>query len=145
MLIAYTNINIEDMRKLMTIFGLALGSLLFSQATYAQELAPDQNPNYRVSMVKYMAQKDSLTATLSTTVQDTYKAYDWYEAKMERKAQKKQWRHEERMARAKYGRSYYSYDNGYYGNYNSYYSGWNNWNTWRPNIGFRTGNWWFSI
>ncbi|AJA68740.1 hypothetical protein HX045_04380 [Myroides odoratimimus] len=145
MLIAYTNINIEDMRKLMTIFGLALGSLLFSQATYAQELAPDQNPNYRVSMVKYMAQKDSLTATLSTTVQDTYKAYDWYEAKMERKAQKKQWRHEERMARAKYGRSYYSYDNGYYGNYNRYYSGWNNWNTWRPNIGFRTGNWWFSI
>ena len=145
MLIAYTNINIGDMRKLMTIFGLALGSLLFSQATYAQELAPDQNPNYRVSMVKYMAQKDSLTATLSTTVQDTYKAYDWYEAKMERKAQKKQWRHEERMARAKYGRSYYSYDNGYYGNYNRYYSGWNNWNTWRPNIGFRTGNWWFSI
>lgn len=134
------------MKQLMTIFGLAIGSLLFGQATYAQDLAPDQNPNYRVSMVKYMAVKDSLTGTLSTTVQDTYKAYDWYEAKMERKAQKKQWRHEERMARAKYGRNYYSYDNGYYGNYyNRYNSGWSNWNNWRPSIGFKTGNWWFSI
>jgi hypothetical protein len=136
----------EDMKQLMTIFGLAIVSLFFNQATYAQELAPDQNPNYRVSMVKYMAVKDSLTSTMSTTVQDTYKAYDWYEAKLERKAQKKQWKHEERMARAKYGRSYSSYDNGYYGNYyNRYNSGWSNWNNWRPSIGFKTGNWWFSI
>lgn len=140
------NLKFEDMKQLMTIFGLAIGSLLFSQTTYAQELAPDQNPNYRVSMVKYMAVKDSLTNTMSTTVQDTYKAYDWYEAKLERKAQKKQWKHEERMARAKYGRSYSSYDNGYYGNYyNGYNSGWSNWNNWRPHIGFKTGNWWFSI
>ncbi|MGL5275636.1 hypothetical protein [Myroides sp.] len=134
------------MKQLMTIFGLAIVSLFFNQTTYAQELAPDQNPNYRVSMVKYMAVKDSLTSTMSTTVQDTYKAYDWYEAKLERKAQKKQWKHEERMARAKYGRSYSSYDNGYYGNYyNRYNSGWSNWNNWRPSIGFKTGNWWFSI
>lgn len=134
------------MKQLITIFGLVLSSLFITQATYAQDLAPDQNPNYRVSMVKYMAAKDSLTSTLGTTVQDTYKAYDWYEAKMERKAQKKQWKHKERMERAKHGRSYSSYDNGYYGNYyNRYNSGWGNWNNWRPQIGFKTGNWWFSI
>lgn len=134
------------MKKLLTLFGIALSTLFIVQSASAQESVENQNPNYKVSMYKYMAVKDSLTATLGTTVQDTYKAYDWYEAKLERKALRKQYRHEERMARAKYGRSYYPYNNGgYYGNgyYNNYNSGWN-WN-WLPRVGYRTGDWFFSI
>jgi len=139
------------MKKLLSILGLVLSSLFGFQSAYAQELVEDQNPNYKASLSKYMAAKDSLTATLSTTVQDTYKAYDWYEAKQERKAQKREYRHEERMARAKnrsYNNGYYNngyYNNGYYGNGyygSSYYN--NSWN-WLPRIGYRTGNWMFSI
>ncbi|MTG96954.1 MULTISPECIES: hypothetical protein [Myroides] len=135
------------MKNLVKIFGIVLGTVLIGQVSYGQELVEDQNPNYRNSMYKYVAIKDSLTTTLSTTVQDTYKAYDWYEAKQERKAQRKLWKHEERMARAKYGRNhYYSdyYGNSYGGYYNGYNSGWN-WNWLRPSIGFKTGNWFFSI
>lgn len=117
-------------------------------SSYAQELAPDQNPNYRSSMLQYVAVADSINAGQGTTLQDTYKAYDWYEAKQEKKALRKQYRHELRMERAKYSRNYYNgYSGGYYGNYyngyNNYNSRWN-WN-WMPSIGFRTGNWWFSI
>ncbi|MGG5505744.1 MULTISPECIES: hypothetical protein [unclassified Myroides] len=132
------------MRNVIKLLGLVMCSLFTYQAN-AQSLIEDQNPNYHVSKEKYMMNKDSLTATLSETVHNTYKAYDWYEAKQERKALKRQYRHEERMARAKYGRSYYS-DYGYdynYG-YNNYYRNYSNWN-WMPRIGFKTGNWWFSI
>ena len=48
---------------------------------YAQTLEKDQNPNYQASQDKYMAQSDQLTASLSTTIQDTYQAYDWREAR----------------------------------------------------------------
>ncbi|MEC4112536.1 hypothetical protein [Myroides pelagicus] len=137
------------MKNWIKIFGIALGLLSVGQTVHAQELVEDQNPDYRNSMYKYVAISDSLTTTLSTTIQDTYKAYDWYEVKQERKAQRKLWRHEERMTRAKYGRSYYNdyYGNGYNGYYNSYYNnGYNNsWNWFRPSIGFKTGNWFFSI
>lgn len=111
---------------------------------YAQELAPDQNPNYRSSMLHYVAIADSINATEGTTLQDTYKAYDWWEAKQEKKALRRLNRQEIRMERAKYSRNYYDgYSGGYYGNYYNYNNrGWN-WN-WMPRIGFRTGNWWFS-
>lgn len=132
------------MNNVIKVVVLMLCSLFTSHVS-AQVPVFDQNPNYRVSMEKYMMQKDSLLVNLGETVQDTYKAYDWYEAKQERKALKRQYRHEERMARAKYGRSYYS-DYGYNYNYgyNGYYRNYSNWN-WAPRIGFRTGNWWFSI
>lgn len=132
------------MKNIIKLLGLMMCSLFTYQAN-AQTPHPDQNPNYHVSMEKYMIQKDSLLVNLGETVHNTYKAYDWYEAKQERKALKRQYRHEERMARAKYGRSYYS-DYGYNYNYgyNNYYRNYSNWN-WSPRIGFRTGNWWFSI
>lgn len=132
------------MKKLLSILGVVFCSLFVFQGTYAQELVEDQNPNYKASLSKYMSMKDSLTETLSTTVQDTYKAYDWYEAKQERKALRREYRHEERMARAK-NRNYSNYNSGYYnGGYygNGYYN--NSWN-WLPRIGYRTGNWMFSM
>ncbi|MHC5352585.1 hypothetical protein ACYSNX_00055 [Myroides sp. LJL115] len=130
------------MRRTLFIFTLFYMSLFTQAKGYAQELAPDQNPNYRSSMYHYLAIADSITQTEGTTLQDTYKAYDWYEAKQEKKLLRKQWRHEQRMERAKYSRNYYNgYSGGYYGNY---YNRWNNGWNWAPRIGFRTGNWWFS-
>ncbi|MBB1148629.1 MULTISPECIES: hypothetical protein [unclassified Myroides] len=132
------------MKNIIKLLGLVMCSLFTYQAS-AQTPIEDQNPNYRVSMEKYMILKDSLLVNLGETVHNTYKAYDWYEAKQERKALRRQYRHEERMARAKYGRTYYS-DYGYNYNYgyNNYYRNYSNWN-WFPRIGFKTGNWWFSI
>ncbi|MHC5200822.1 hypothetical protein [Myroides sp. LJL119] len=120
------------------------GSLLITKTCYSQELAPDQNPNYRSSMLEYISVSDSINQGQGTTFQDTYKAYDWYEAKQERKDLRRAYRQELRMERAKNSRNYYNgYSGGYYGNYYNNYNRWN-WN-WRPNIGYRTGNWWFSI
>jgi hypothetical protein len=128
------------MKKILTLFWIAFGVLMAYQEANAQTQAENQNPNFRVSMNKYLAAADSLSVTMNTTVQNTYKAYDWYEAREERRALRKQYRHEERMARIKYGRDYYP---NYYGSYYGYNSGWN-WN-WMPRVGYRTGNWWFSI
>ena len=87
-------------------------------AAKAQELAPDQNPNYKLSETKYAAQRETLQSTMNTTVQDTYKAYDWRTAKTERRAERRE-----------YNRQYNgfnNYNNGYYNPYyynngNSYY------------------------
>ncbi len=131
------------MKGKLLLIALFCVSPLFSIKGFAQELAQDQNPNYRNSMHYYLSVADSLTKGEGTTFQDTYKAYDWFEAKQERKDQRRLWRHELRMEKAKYSRNYYNgYSGGYYNNY--YANNWaNNW--WRPNVGFRTGNWWFSI
>ncbi|MBS1743016.1 MAG: hypothetical protein JST81_08265 [Bacteroidetes bacterium] len=89
--------------------------VLISIAAGAQETtSPDQNPNYRQSLEKYIAQKDNLQTTMNTTVQQTYKAYDWYEAKQERKRQ----RIEDRRARRLYEAQNFGY---YYNPYNYLY------------------------
>ena len=126
------------MRKLIMLFTLFVALIFSNQGVRAQELVSDQNPNYRASMQKYMSQKDSLMSTMSTTVQDTYKAYDWYESKQERKALRRERRYNIRMARAQNSMSYYRPYYGYNSGYNSY------WN-WRPRVGYRTGNWMFSM
>lgn len=100
-----------------------------------QQLAPDQNPNYFISQQKYMQQRDSLQIGMNTTLQQTYKTYDWYEAKLEKKQNRIQNRNERRLYRA------YNSD-GYYNGYNNYYNnryGFRN----SSRIGYRTGNWWF--
>lgn len=127
-------------------------------ATAQTDLAPDQNPNYKISLQKYTQIKDSLQSNMNTTVQQTYKAYDWYEAKMERKQQRREARYERRRLNAMYGYNNFGYYNnwGYNGWNNGYYNNWNNWNNrgwgnnnwnwfWnnRPSIGYRSGNWWF--
>lgn len=132
------------MKKLFTPYLLMALTLCLGHIGYAQEFNPDQNPNYRQSMYRYLAVGDSITRTQSTTFQDTYKAYDWYEARQERRDLRRERRYNIRMERAKYGSYYDSYPGYYYSGYSGYSRYRNNWNIW-PSIGFRTGNWWFSI
>lgn len=116
-------------RSLLYIFLIA-----FATVAKAQDagLAPDQNPRYKESQQRYMNTADSLTTTLSTTVQQTYKAYDWYEARMERRQQRREWRHQENL--------YNGYYNNYYGQ--SYYNPytWRNNLWWAPSVNFRWGH-----
>src|SRR5689334_22377578 len=89
----------------------------------AQDLVANQNPNYQVSRDKYMQIADSVNAYHSTTVQDTYKAIDFLADRREAREQRRAWRHELRMERARYGGYYYGYDDyytPYYNNYNNY-------------------------
>ncbi len=123
-------------RNLIVIIGMLAGTYL-PIASNAQEtsLAADQNPRYAESLAKYaQGETDSLTATQGTTVQDIYKAYDWYEAKIERR----------RLRRER------NYQIGFYGGYNNYGYG-NSWNYQPygyqnflfPSIGFRSRHWRF--
>jgi len=64
-----------------------------SSGLQAQErFAPDQNPRYKEGLNRYIKLTDSLTKNQGTTLQQTYKAYDWYEAKLERRQQRRYWR-----------------------------------------------------
>jgi hypothetical protein len=100
----------------------------YSSVASAQQttLAADQNPRYRESQVKYAGVADSLNSLHGTTIQNTYKAYDWYEAKLERRRQNREWRHQERL------NGYYDYAPSW-GLYDNYYS---------PSINFGFGNRW---
>ncbi len=112
------------------IFTLSI--LLAGYVTMAQDLAPDQNPNYKVSMDKYAATQVSLQTTNNTTIQDTYKAYDWSTAKAERKAERRNFRRE----RALFNIRNNGWNNGW--NNNNWNNGWNN-NNW--NNGWNNNNW----
>jgi hypothetical protein len=97
-------------------------------AANAQEFAPDQNPNYKVSLEKYTTNMVTLQTTNNTTVQDTYKAYDWSTAKAERKAERRNFRRERAL--------FNTYNNGW--NNNNWNNGWNN-NNW--NNGWNNNRW----
>lgn len=124
---------------------LLIGILLFSAtASSAQDaaLAPDQNPRYKESLDKYMASKSELQKTNNTTVQDTYKAYDWYQAKMDRRQDRINFRRQLRLSRSF---NYYPYDNYYYnGCNNNRYNNFRN-NSWQQGCSTPFGNWfnWF--
>lgn len=98
--------------------------ILSSVGSIAQELAPDQNPNYQNSAEKYAEKSAELTATQSETTQDTYKAYDFREAKAEKQQIRKDRQHELRKLRMqnryRCGSNRY-YNNGYSNGYNSPY------------------------
>ncbi len=94
----------------------------------AQELASDQNLNYKVSLEKYTTNMVTLQTTNNTTVQDTYKAYDWSTAKAERKAERRNFRRERAL--------FNTYNNGW--NNNNWNNGWNN-NNW--NNGWNNNRW----
>ena len=97
-----------------------LSILLAGYAIMAQDLAPDQNPHYKISMDKYAATQVSLQTTNNTTVQETYKAYDWSAAKAERKAERRNFRRERVL--------FNNYNNGWNNN-NRFNNNWNNnWN-----------------
>ncbi len=98
-------------------------SILFTgfASLKAQNLVPDQNPNYYQSMQQYM--NDSTYISMQgETVQRTYDAIDPYQdaidARNERRNNRIAYRHERRMARIENNRYYYRYPyiyNGYYG------------------------------
>lgn len=112
---------------------LIAGCLVMSFAS-AQSLAPDQNPRYHESLRRYLPLADSLNRQHSTTLQQTYKAYDFMELKRERKEQRRLWRHERRMERSRYGNYWYS--DPYYNNYYNYgYPVYNRGNYWNNNWG----------
>ncbi|WP_316841032.1 hypothetical protein [Pedobacter gandavensis] len=95
-------------RKLIFILG-CIASLVYSTMSYAQKsgLVHDQNPRYLESRAKYMYLADSLNLTQGSTVQNTYKAYDWYTAREERRQTRR-----ERNNSDWY--SPYDYNGGYY-------------------------------
>lgn len=103
--------------NLIIIAALLVGSF-YTTIAKAQQIAlvQDQNPRYRESERKYARVADTLNSQHGTTIQNTYKAYDWYEARQERRQQNREWRHEERL-----NGGYYDYTPswGYYGNYAS--------------------------
>ena len=98
------------------IFSLLLLSSFFVSKAQEKMLAADQNPNYKISQDKYLAAQEKLSTNMNTTVQETYKAYDWTEAKQEKKQQRIARRQERRLARIN-NPSYNGY-NGY--NFNGY-------------------------
>ena len=88
-----------------TIMAFCLGTFAISAQAQQQMSDPDQNPRARESVGKYSRMIDSLTGNQGATVQNTYKAYDWYEARETR-------RQERRAVQA----AYY-YNSGFYQNY----------------------------
>jgi hypothetical protein len=86
-------------------------------------LAPDQNPNFAISRDKYMKMADSVNAWHSTTIQDTYKAIDWIADRQEARAERREFRRQNRRYWSGWYEPYYnSYNYGYrnypYNNYN---------------------------
>ena len=100
---------------------LLLVLFIASISLFAQTNEPiaDQNPRYKESLQRYSKLADSLTQNLGTTVQQTYKAYDWYEAKLERRQQRREQR--QRVYR-------YNHWDGYY--YPSWWYGQSQWHWW---------------
>jgi hypothetical protein len=129
------------------IFLLNVG--LFANKLKAQQsnLIADQNPRYLESQTKYMAMADTLTASQGTTIQNTYKAYDWYQDKLERRQQRREWRHQEIMSGA-YSypswRSYggYSYPFGGFGYGNGWGNSWGRGGYWGPRASVGLGFGW---
>lgn len=97
--------------------------LIVPMTNYAQSSSYttvfDQNPRFRESLDHYSKMIDSLVLWEGVTIQHTYKAYDWREARTARRQQRRQWRHEEEMNRRYYYNDYYWPD--YYPGRRGYY------------------------
>lgn len=134
--------------KRNVLYNLLLLPLAMFLATWSMSqtnLVEDQNPNYLVSQAKYTSMADSLNSLHGTTPQETYKAIDWLADKREARDQRRAFRRELRMERAKNGWYYndYSYyyprysGNYYYRRYHPYHNyrpGWNrNYSGWNRN------------
>ncbi len=105
-------------RNLVFIMSCVAG-LSFTTNGYAQktDLLKDQNPRYQESRAKYMNLADSLTRDQGTTVQNTYKAYDWYEAREERRKLRRERNFQLNLNSGYYYNSPYFYPSISYGNY----------------------------
>ena len=119
--------------KRNVLYNLLLLPLAMCIATWSMSqtnLVEDQNPNYFISQAKYTSMADSLNSLHGTTPQETYKAIDWMADRQEARDQRRAFRRELRMERAKNGWYYndYSYyyprysDNYYYRRYQPYHN-----------------------
>lgn len=121
------------MKKVVHYLALA-ACILISARSLGQSGESDQNPRYRESEAKYTQMADSVTSLQGTTVQETYRAIDYLADKREARAERRAFRRELRLIRARYGYGYYGddnydYDPGYGGYYYNDYpyssrSGW---------------------
>lgn len=123
------------LKKMKTITYIA-GSVLLMASLSASAQDADQNPNWRNSAEKYATQAADLTATQSTTVQNTYEAYDFREAKAKEKQQRLDRRYNLKTMRIQSRYNYYRPGYGY-GNNNQ-----NNWNNGCYNSGYNNNNGW---
>lgn len=105
-------------RNLIFIMSCVAG-LAFTTAGYAQknDLLNDQNPRYQESRAKYIELADSLNRNQGSTVQSTYKAYDWYEAREERRKLRRERNYQLNLNSGYYYNSPYFYPSISYGNY----------------------------
>lgn len=109
----------QIMKTNLLLIATGLVSLLSINSASAQSLASaDQNPNYEVSRAKYMKMADSLTAWHSTTFQETYKAIDYLEDKRIAREERRDFRRQLRLIRARNSGRWFN--DGYYNPYNSY-------------------------
>ena len=132
--------------KRTVLYNLLLLPLSMLIATWgmSQSLAPDQNPDYMVSQAKYMGMADSINSMHGETIQETYKAIDWMADRQQRREDRRAFRRQLRLERAKYGWYYNDYSN-YYPTYSYYprYSGnyWYNYNPYHNYYRPRWNNW----
>lgn len=92
----------------------------------AQNAQQEQNPSFMISQARYMKMADSINSWHSTTLQETYKAIDYLEDKRELRANRRAWRRELRMERARNSGWYNGFGyNGYYNNYSYPYNYYN--------------------
>jgi hypothetical protein len=141
-------LNPDQMKK-NVLYNLLLLPLAMLIATWgmSQTLVEDQNPNYLISQDKYTVMADSINALHGTTPQETYKAIDWMADRQAARDQRRAFRRELRLARARYGWYYndysYYYPSHYYpaytGNYYNYYYPYHSY--YRPRWNSNTWNW----
>jgi len=114
------------MKKSIHSYFLLVTAFLLATGAMAQTggLAPGQNPNYMIARDKYITIADSVIAFHSTTIQDTYKAIDFLQDRRDARDQRRLFRQNLRMERARYGGyNYYDYNTPYYYNNFPYYNG----------------------
>jgi len=120
------------------------------QANAQRDNTLEQNPRHLASQAKYESISDSVNHLHSTTLQNTYAAYDWYDARQQRRNERTSFRRQLRLeqARNNFGWGYQPYDarwNNYQGdgwnNNNRYNNGWNNRNLSGRNPFFFFNNW----
>ena len=97
-------------KVILTLFVLSSSLIIKAQET------SNQNPNYKISQAKYELGQEKVLASMGTTAQQTYKAYDWTEAKQESKQQRIQLRQQRALAYIKYSNQYPFYSFNSYNN-----------------------------
>jgi len=116
---------------------LPLAMLLATWSMGQTTLVEDQNPNYMFSQAKYTAMADSMNSLHGTTPQETYHAIDWMADRQAARDQRRAFRRELRLERARYGWNYNDYSAyypGYSNNYGYYYQPYHNYrNRWSNN------------